>query len=249
MSASNRTSAEEDVVKRRLNDKTPEDIATVWIKHLFSMTNIDAIVTIWTKFSPLGADAGAIASTETILSTLLYAPIDVVFFADSIQLFSGAATLRIPKNQIHGTALRCVDIMEKNPTSKRFFEQPTQMMYGSGYKMQKFKFNQIVSDNLDRSRIVIYIITKTLLIAVQLENGRYYLDTITILMASLKNIAFTYSKTNRPGVKTLTGVSPTSDHASSGLLLFIDLLESPELLRIISALERNIAKRKRNENE
>lgn len=213
---------------------------------LMSPDNIHSILRLWCKFPPMyttGASItsinGCIPAFTYIIKTILYAPISLILDPSYVELFTGAITMRIPRDILSTSAKRIIAEMETGNTAKFFFGRSLLIGTSSTLRHDTFKYNEELAKHINRDILCKICIFKALMIALDIENGRYYIDMLQIITAALHNIAFVdwpYTYKKNPGSSV-----PDLNHVTSGLCGLIKLVGDEALFRLLSTI---LAKRR-----
>ena len=170
-----------------------EEEVKQFAKCFFGPQNKDNIMRVWCKHKPVGT-IGAIDAMDNIFRTLLYGTIDISINPNSIEIFRGQITMRIQRSDISTDLLNILSRIEDKRMRDKFFGNVVLIGMSGTYELRSFRFNELFAAHVNRIWLAKNIIYKALMIGLTTEGGRYYLDMIQILLASLHNIAFVTHK-------------------------------------------------------
>lgn len=179
-----------------------ENIVEDFCNRLFGPENIDNILYVWGKFPPLHS-TGVIPALESIISTVLFKPIELVVHPSYLELFRGEVaifslvncssihtkvTLRLPRSILSKTIINYVSFFEKDEYWALFFG--ANRTDGMCTILSKFKHNERLVKAVDRRKIFNNIVFKLLMVSLEVEEGCYYSDVLECINAAMKNICF-----------------------------------------------------------
>ena len=171
----------------------------------------DVIFKIWGKHLP--DPKSCIYSLEKIYKSIINEPIDFTIDDNYIQFFGNSPYLKIPRTALSSESKKYVEVFEDINNWILFFDKRNMILLEN--KFQRCKFNQIISLNIDRVKIIerlTYMILKSSIM------NHILFDSLQICVASLQNVVLLSENPDKRLLNILT-IIRTEDF-SNALFLY-----------------------------
>jgi hypothetical protein len=168
--------------------ETIEEFIRIFLNNIFHVEETrDKILMVWGKHP---TKDGVIPSMQNLISMLAFNKMDFNITPSYIEFFRDCVTLRIQRNNLGEDTLRQIEFFTHKNIWQHFFNAKTQTNFSGFSSFYRFKHNNILEKHFPRIYLINIIIFKTLMVGISVDQEKYYIDCIQILLASIQNILF-----------------------------------------------------------
>jgi hypothetical protein len=174
---------------RKMEDNVREacvKMVETFVVGLFSGKCLEALMRGWSRISLSGS---AIESNEKLFDSIINSKIELSITHNHVEIFKDVPYLRIPLELLSSDSYTLLKVFTSNKYWGLFFGATNiEGDLGQHIKFIKFKFDGIVSHNINRHSLVAKVIREILTESIDEQNLSLFLDVVQILTASVNNL-------------------------------------------------------------